>query len=236
MQLDGVGRSLAHSIVKLVQSGHLPLLDRLQGDFNAERAFATIPDIGAGLAHRIHEHLHIETLAELQAAAINGSLATVPGMGKKRIRAVTECLAGRLRNVLPPHAPGQSGAPGQSMPQKEVPLKELLDVDEEYRRKAAANKLPRIAPRRFNPTAAAWLPILHTERGKRHYTAMFSNTAHAHEMGTTHDWVVIYRDDEFDEGRWTAITAQFGSLRGRRIIRGREKECAEHYSQLKDGS
>jgi putative hydrolase len=71
--------------------------------------------------------------------------------------------------------------------------------------------------------------VLHTQRGTRHYTALFSNTARAHELGTTHDWVVIYRDDD-DHGRWTVITAQYGRLRGHRIVRGREQECARHYA------
>jgi DNA polymerase (family X) len=55
----------------------------------------------------------------------------------------------------------------------------LLDVDSEYLRKARDGELPIITPRRFNPARAAWLPILHTERGGHHYTALFSNT-HGH--------------------------------------------------------
>ena len=64
----------------------------------------------------------------------------------------------------------------------------------------------------------------------RHYTAMFSNTARAHELDTTHDWVVIYRDDDGNHGQWTVITSHFGKLRGKRIVRGRESECASHYA------
>ena len=68
------------------------------------------------------------------------------------------------------------------------------------RYKAATRELPLIAPRRFNPSGEAWLPILHTTRGARHYTALFSNTARAHRAGRTHDWVVIYGDD--GTGEW----------------------------------
>jgi putative hydrolase len=91
--------------------------------------------------------------------------------------------------------------------------------------------LPRIAPRRFNPTGQAWLPILHTQRSDRHYTVLFSNTARAHELGTTKEWVVIYRDDAKGDGQWTVITARLGKLRGRRIVRGREAECEAYYAQ-----
>jgi hypothetical protein len=174
------------------------------------------------LARRIHEQLEIETLAELQAAANDGRLAKVPGMGRKRIRAVRESLAGRFLLRQQPAAATPAVV-------DDVSVAELLDVDEQYQRLARQNKLPRVAPRRFNPTGEAWLPILHTSREGRHYTALYSNTARAHELGTTHDWVVIYRDDD-DHGRWTVITSTFGKLRGRRIVRGREPECLEHYS------
>jgi putative hydrolase len=109
------------------------------------------------------------------------------------------------------------------------PVAELLDIDQQYRRLAELDRLPKIAPRRFNPERKAWLPILHAHRDARHYTALFSNTARAHELGTTHDWVVIYRDDSGDHGQWTVITAGLGKLKEKRVVRGRETECLAHY-------
>jgi len=108
---------------------------------------------------------------------------------------------------------------------------ELLGVDHEYRHKADAGALPTIAPRRFNPQKESWLPVLHTERGDRHYTALFSNTARAHELGRTQDWVVIYCDCGRAEQQFTVITASHGILAGRRIVRGREEECAAYYGR-----
>jgi putative hydrolase len=102
---------------------------------------------------------------------------------------------------------------------------ELLDVDREYREKAAAGTLQRIAPRRFNPSREAWLPILHTRRGSRRYTALFSNTARAHQTGHARDWVVLYGDNGSGEHRHTVITATYGPLRGQRVVAGREDEC-----------
>jgi putative hydrolase len=98
-------------------------------------------------------------------------------------------------------------------------------VDREYRNKAAAGTLKKIAPRRFNPTGEAWLPIMHTARNGRHYTALFSNTARAHELGKTRDWVVLFCDDGDREHRFTVITSEFAPLEGRRIVAGREAEC-----------
>ena len=226
-QLPAIGQSLAHSIVHLVQSGRLPLLDRLRGENDADRLFATVADIGPKLAHRIHEELGIETLAELASASIDGRLARVPGMGTKRVRAVRESLSGRFRAVRPAQTTTVR-VRDEASPRASVG--ELLDVDREYRQLARQGRLPRIAPRRFNPTGDAWLPVLHTEREGRHYTALYSNTARAHELDATHDWVVIYRDDDNHSGCWTAITACFGRLRGKRVVRGREGDCARHYS------
>jgi putative hydrolase len=150
-------------------------------------------------------------------------------MGSKRIRAVRESLAGRHR--LGHHTRTQYYL---DRPISQISLQELLEIDAQYRRLAEVGKLPRIAPRRFNPTGDAWLPILHTEREDRHYTALYSNTARAHEFGMTHDWVVIYRDDDVDHSRWTVITARFGALRGKRVVRGREEECVEYYRRVSD--
>jgi putative hydrolase len=142
-------------------------------------------------------------------------------MGQKRIDAVRDSLAGRFRR-RPLNVPAKR--PRRTL--FEVSVSELLDIDAEFREKASEDRLPRIAPRRFNPEHEAWLPILHTRRGNRDYTALYSNTARAHELGTVGDWVVIYRDD--GDGQWTVITGRFGDLKGRRIVRGREKECAAH--------
>jgi putative hydrolase len=147
-------------------------------------------------------------------------------MGTKRLRAVRESLAGRLGRVEP--APADRGFAPSSVP-ADASIGELLAVDDEYRRLAKQGQLPRIAPRRFNPTREAWLPVLHTQRGERHYTALYSNTMRAHEMGTTRDWVVIYRDDPTGDGHWTVITATYGRLAGRRVVCGLESECSAHY-------
>lgn len=221
-----IGRSIAAALAHMIRTGKFSLLERLQGEDAAERLFTTVADIGPKLAARIHEQLGIETLGELQAAANDGRLAQVPGFGKKRLRAVRESLAGRFR-----------GAPvtkqkALEVAEPTVSIAELLDVDHEYRELAKTQQLPRIAPRRFNPTQQAWLPVLHTERESRHFTALFSNTARAHELGAIRDWVVIYRDDDSDHGQWTVITSNFGKLRGRRIVRGREPECVAYYDRL----
>ena len=99
----------------------------------------------------------------------------------------------------------------------------------EYRDKAAKGLLIRIAPHHRNPARAAWLPVLRTVRSGRQYTAMFSNTARAHHVGATHDWVVLYVDDGRSEREATVVTETYGPLAGLRVVRGREDACGAYY-------
>ncbi|HZZ77591.1 MAG TPA: helix-hairpin-helix domain-containing protein [Gemmataceae bacterium] len=203
-RLPGIGLSLARTIERLAFTDRLGLLDRLRGQDEPVRLLTTVAGIGPKMAHRIHEQLGIETLEEMEVAAYDGRLRQVAGIGRKRLAAIRDSLAGRFRRR--PRVPESL----PTFPQDQPPVAELLDVDEEYRAKASKRQLPLIAPRRFNPTGEAWLPVLHTERDSRHYTALFSNTARAHELGTTRDWVVIYRDDHGGASQWTAVTARWG--------------------------
>ncbi len=220
-ELPRVGESIARAIRELLVHGRLPMLDRLRGHANPEALLASVPGIGRVMAERLHDELGLETLADLETAAHDGRLETIAGFGDKRLAGVRDSLAHRLGRVqLPVRV--------ETVP----PVSELLDVDREYREHAAAKRLPRITPRRFNPAHEAWLPILHTRRGPRRYTALFSNTARAHRAGKTRDWVVIYGDSGAGESRHTVITAAFGPLRGRRVVAGREDECGQIDGQI----
>jgi putative hydrolase len=59
---------------------------------------------------------------------------------------------------------------------------------------------------------------------------LYSNTARAHQLKQTKDWVVIYfYDKEHHEGQHTVVTETRGTLIGKRVVRGRESECRDHY-------
>jgi hypothetical protein len=226
-QLPGIGHSLARAIHTLVVTGHLPILEQLQGEADPLRTLASVPGIGDVFAERLYHELGIETLEDLETAAYDGRLRNILGLGEKRIAGIIDSLATRLGTTRPV---------GRNTLREEPSVAELLDVDREYHEKVAAGEVPLIAPRRFNPTREAWLPVLHTQRGLRHYTALLSNTAHAHRSGKTRDWVVLYCDDGRGERQWTVITSQRGSLRGKRVVRGREAECLTYYQSLEGTS
>lgn len=223
--LPTIGPTLAAHVAELVQTGRLALLERLEGEVSPERLFASVPGIGPELGRRIHEALDVETLEDLEQAAHDGRLARVKGFGERRVRAVRDQLGvllarrARLRGRRPALEP-----PGPHGLQPRPSVATILALDGEYREKAERGLLRRIAPRRFNPRHEAWLPVLHAERDGWHFTLLFSNTARAHELDRTRDWVVAYYERDGDEGQCTIVTETSGPQRGRRVVRGREAE------------
>ncbi|MGE5617100.1 MAG: helix-hairpin-helix domain-containing protein, partial [Bacillota bacterium] len=163
-----VGLGIAAAIAEMIATQRWPMLERLRGTTDAVTLFQSVPGMGPELARRIHEQLHIDTLEGLEAAAHDGRLDRVPGVGARRVAAWRATLDQMLARVRQP----------SSLAAREEPSVEtILDVDREYREKAAAGTLHTIAPRRFNPQNAAWLPVLHAQRGPWHFTALYSNTA-----------------------------------------------------------
>jgi DNA polymerase (family 10) len=228
--LPTIGRSIASAIEELVRSGRLPMLERLAGGGAPEDLFTVVPGIGEELARRIHEDLGVESLEELERAAHDGRLATVEGLGPRRVRAIREVLGAMLSRSSRRHARAAALREEAAEAREPPPVALCLEVDARYRRLAEAGSLRRIAPRRFNPTGEAWLPILHGEDGGWAWTAMWSNTARAHELGRTRDWVVLYHERDGAEGQCTVVTETRGALEGRRVVRGRERECERHYA------
>ncbi len=214
--LPAIGRSIALAIQEMLQTGRWMQLERLRGSLDPEQIFQSIPGIGPDLAKRIHETLDVDTLAELEIAAHDGRLEQVPGVGGRRARMISAALAHMLQS-RPARVRQLATVPGVEL---------LLDVDRDYRERAAKGLLRKIAPKRFNPSGEAWLPIFHTQRKDWHFTALFSNTARAHESGKTGDWVVIYfHTDHEPEAQCTVVTETSGPMEGRRVVRGREAEC-----------
>jgi len=156
----------------------------------------------------------------LETAAHDGRLEQIRGFGHRSAAMVRAALAEMLARVR-----------RLSLVRYEEPTVDLLlDVDPEYREKARAGELIKIAPKRFNPKGEAWLPLLHTVRDGWYFTALYSITARARQLGRETDWVVIYfHKDNRAEGQRTVVTEARGEAAERRIVRGREAECRRHY-------
>lgn len=212
--MPSIGRGIAAAIAEMLTTGRWSQLERLRGDLIPQKLFMTIPGVGPELATRLAD-AHVETLEDLEHALHFGELH-VKGLGGRRRAMLSAALAERLGRPLRRHA-----APAAERP----PVELLLEVDRMYRERAAAGTLRMIAPKRFNPSGGAWLPVMHARHDPWHFTALFSNTRLAHELGKTHDWVVVYfhRDGEA-EAICTIVTETRGENAGRRVVRGREDE------------
>jgi putative hydrolase len=225
VRLPGIGTGIAAAIQELLGTGNWAQLERLRGTLDPAQLFRTVPGIGPKLAEQIHDSLHIDTLEALEAAAYDGRLERVPGMGTRRVTATRNALVQLLGR------PRRSPRP---ITESDPDIAALLGVDRDYRERAEQGALPLIAPRRFNPEGRAWLPVLHTERGDWHYTLMYSNTARAHELKRNRDWVVVYfYDDHHEEGQCTIVTETRGPLTGLRVVRGQEPACRDYYGGLR---
>ena len=216
--IDGVGEGLARTIGEIVETGRLGLIERLESEVEPEALLQKLPGLGASLAHRVHDELGVTTLEELEQVAHDGRLERVAGIGAKRAATIRAALAGMLGARRP-----------RTRAFAEVPerpaVEMLLAIDRDYRAAAARGALAKIAPRRFNPGHVKWLPILHGERDGWAFTALYSNTKRAHDLGKTGDWVVIYYHRDRREDQCTVVTATHGPLAGQRVVRGREGEC-----------
>jgi DNA polymerase (family X) len=223
-ELPGVGSGLAAAIEEFVLTGRLAQRDRLLEDLGSGAVLETVPGIGPALARRLHDELGLRSLEDLEVAAHDGRLERLEGFGPRRLKALKETLNAMLsrsaRRREERHGGGRPSRPE---------LSTLLAVDEAYRTRAAEGGLRKIAPRRFNPEGAAWLPVLNERRDGGSLTALFSNTAQAHRLGKTSDWVVIFFEQGERDGQCTVVTETRGPLAGRRVVRGREAECAALY-------
>lgn len=227
-ELPGIGSGLSGAIGELVETGELGLLRRLESQVSPVQVLQHVPGIGEELAERLHEELGVDTLADLELAAHDGRLEQVEGIGERRAQGVRDALAGMLSRGARRRS---RGGPEEAEKAADPPVELVLELDEEYRRKAERDELRRIAPRRFNPEGEAWLPIMNVERGGWDFTVLFSNTARAHELGKTQDWVVFYYSRDGAEDQCTVVTAGSGPLEGRRVVRGREAECRRYYRE-----
>jgi hypothetical protein len=204
--LPNIGEGIARAVQEMISSGRWSQLDRLRGSLEPTRLFATVPGIGKALAERIHDNLSVDTLEALEVAAYDGRLQEVPGIGLRRVQMLRAALAEMLSRRL-------RARPIRPVEEPSVEL--ILGIDREYREKAESGRLN---------------TILHSQKNEWHFTALYSDTARAHQLQRTHDWVVVYfYDDDHREGQRTVVTEARGPLSGKRVVRGREMECRDYY-------
>jgi hypothetical protein len=219
-KLPGIGGRLAFAIERLAATGDFHALTDDTEPAPPEEQVESLTGIGPHLAQLLWEKLGVRTVGDLLQAIETKRLDTVP-LGNRRRQHVVQAARQWQQRRQAPKAP--AGEPE---------VAELLRVDAQYREEAEEGQLPSIAPHGQNPDRLRWLPLLSLRRDGWKYRALFSNTALTHRLGRTHDWVVIYFENEHAKGQRTVVTEHRGDLRGQRVVRGREEECRLRYGGL----
>lgn len=98
-QVSGIGAGIQAVIKDLVESGRSTALDELREDVPPGLIeMLQISGLGVAKVRQIHEKLHLESIPELEAAARDGRLASLPGFGAKTAENVLKGIA-RLRQA-----------------------------------------------------------------------------------------------------------------------------------------
>lgn len=123
-ELPGIGKELAEKITEMVQTNDLEYYRRLKSEFPEGIVdIISVPGVGPKMAYRLWKELGVTTLEELEQAAENGSIASLPRMGQKTAENIIKHLHAEYRKdtripigVILPIAEGivasVSGLPG----------------------------------------------------------------------------------------------------------------------------
>jgi DNA polymerase (family 10) len=83
-EIPGIGQALADKIDELLTTGRLEFYERLQDEVPpGVVSLLEIPDVGPKTAKLLWEELALQSVAEVEAAAQDGLLQTLPGLGAK---------------------------------------------------------------------------------------------------------------------------------------------------------
>ncbi len=98
-EIPGIGKAIAEKIDELITTGKLGFLQKLESEVPPSLVdLLQVPDLGPKKAALFWKQLSVTNLAELEAAAREGKLRSLPGMGEKseaRILAGIEALSRR---------------------------------------------------------------------------------------------------------------------------------------------
>jgi len=88
-EIPGVGKSLAEKLDELLRTGHLEYYEQLKEEIPpGVVAMLAIPEVGPKTAKLLFEKLGLTSVAEVERAAKEGKLRTLPGLGEKSERKI----------------------------------------------------------------------------------------------------------------------------------------------------
>src|SRR5919108_6484995 len=100
-EIPGVGKAIAEKIDEILSTGKLEFLEKLKREIPTGLVdWLPIPGLGPKRAAMIWKTLNITTFAELEAAAREGKLRSLPGMGAKSEAAILEGIQTLSRRTV----------------------------------------------------------------------------------------------------------------------------------------
>ena len=97
--LPGIGKDLAAKINEILQTGHAAMLDKLHKEIPASvEDLLKLPGLGPKRVKQLYHELGIQDLAELESAARDGRLRTLPGFGAKTVENILDNVHTALRS------------------------------------------------------------------------------------------------------------------------------------------
>ncbi len=99
-KIPGIGKAIAAKVKELATTGSLKFLEELRAQFpGAILDLFSIPGLGAKKIKALHEQLHINSIADLQAACESGRVAELPGFGATTQEKLCKAIANRTKHA-----------------------------------------------------------------------------------------------------------------------------------------
>ncbi len=99
-KIPGIGKAIAAKVKELATTGSLKFLEELRGQFpGAILDLFSIPGLGAKKIKALHEQLHVNSIADLQAACESGRVAELPGFGATTQEKLCKAIASRTKHA-----------------------------------------------------------------------------------------------------------------------------------------
>ena len=92
--IPGVGKAISKKISELVSTGKLDFFERLRSEFpDGILEVMRVPGVGPKTAKRLWDELGVTSVSQLEGAVLDGSLASLPRMGKRKADSILQALA-----------------------------------------------------------------------------------------------------------------------------------------------
>jgi hypothetical protein len=220
-KLDGEGGALFQvrafrSAALIIQGLPRPVEEILAE--HGRKGLESIPGIGKSIAYAVEQLLGIGEMRVLRPPHLPAreQLRSLPGVGPRAAERLQDEEG--LASVSEVRRAGRLAEMRRAM-EDEPSIEEILAVEADFRRLAGAGVLGRTAPRAYSPKGPKWEGVLQCERGGWHLRVAWADTAIAHRLDKTRDWIEVRFERDGRSGVRTVVTEA-----GRRVVRGREEE------------